>query len=142
VLNIVAAVLLLVMLSVSTLVWAVRYAALKRPFDRSDRLIDRARLAAAALPLGIMLLLITVSGVALFSGEGHGTERLLSALASRPARFALLLFSVMTTVPVYLCGLVWYRREADRGTRLHFSAHVALLCALVGVLLAASFRVG
>ena len=141
-LSIVVVVLILVMLFASTLIWAARYAAGKSPIDRSSRLIDRARLSATAVPLGLMLLLIAVSAVALVAGYGQGSERLFSALASRPARLALLLCAMATTVPVYYCGLIWYKGAASLGARLHLFAHVGLLCALMGVLLALSFNAG
>ena len=136
-LSIVLAVLLLTLLFASTLVWATRYAARTAKEERPG-LTDRARLWAAAAPFGVILVLIAVSGIALLVEQGSGNDRLLSALASVPARLGLLLCALAALVSACLCGLVWRRGEATLGARLHLTAHVAGLCVLVGLLLAMS----
>ncbi|MCK9356248.1 MAG: hypothetical protein M0R22_03740 [Dehalococcoidia bacterium] len=137
-LSIVLAVTLLTLLFASTLVWATRYAA-RTAREEGPGLMDRARLWAAAAPFGVILVLIGVSGVALLVEQGSGIDRLLSALASVPARLGLLLCALAALVSACLCGLVWRRGEATLGARLHLTAHVAGLCVLVGVLLVMSF---
>jgi len=137
VLSIVLAVTLLTLLSASTLVWATKYAA-RTAKEGMPGLMDRARLWAAAVPFAVILVLIAVSGTALLAEQGRGLDRFLSALASGPARLGLLLCALAALVSACLCGLVWRRGEATRGARLHLTAHVAGLCVLVGVLLAAS----
>lgn len=134
------AVMLLTLLFASTLVWATRYAARTAREERPG-LMDRARLWAAAAPFGVIVVLIVVSGVALIVEQGSGSDRLLSALASVPARLGLLLCALAALVSACLCGLVWRRGEATLGARLHLTAHVAGLCVLVGELLAASLGV-
>jgi len=139
VLNIVAAVLLLVLLFASALTWAVRYAVRGTSGEETPGLILRARLSAVAAPFGVTLVLIAVAVGALLSGQGHGSDRLLSALASGPARVGLLACTLAALLSVSLCVQVWLRGEAAYGARLHLTAHVLAVCALLGVLLAASF---
>jgi len=40
---------------------------------------------------------------------------------------------------VGLCAQVWLKGEATPSARLHLTAHVVAVCALMGALLAASF---
>lgn len=137
-LSIVLAMALLTLLFASTLVWATRYAA-RTANEGLPGLMDRARLWASAVPFTVILVLIAVSGTALLAEQGRGLDRFLSALASGPARLGLLLCVLASLVPACLCGRIWQQREASPGARLHLTAHVAGLCVLVGVLLAASF---
>jgi len=140
VLNVVLALLLLVLLFASMMVWAVRYAARGTHGEGPTGLIGRARLSAAAVPFLVTLVLIAVAIGALLSGQGQAVDRLLAALASRPARLGLLLCTLATLLSAGLCAQVWLKGEATTGARLHLTAHVLAVCALVGVLLAASFE--
>ena len=136
--DLIAAALLLIFLLASTLGWAVVYSRQSPSGNVVDDDLARTRLWASAVPLGVILVLIAASFMALFRAHPiGGIESLRYALGMWPAVAGLVLCGAAALVPSVKCVRAWRSSSWDTSARLHMSGFlVALLVAIVLLLVA------
>jgi len=136
--DLIAAALLLIILLASTLGWAIVYSRRAVDGDAMDDDLARTRLWASAVSLGVILVLIGASFLALFSSHSiGGVESLRYALGMWPTVVGLVLCGALSVVPLFACFRAWRRSSWTTATRVHMSAFLVALVAAIALLLLA-----
>ena len=138
--DLIVAALLLIFLLASTLGWAVVYSRQSLSSNVVDDDLARTRLWASAVPLGVILVLIAASFLALFSSHPiGGMESLRYALGIWPTVAGLVLCGVVSLVPCVRCVRAWRSSSWTTPARIHMSGFLVALV-LVNVLLLSAGR--
>ena len=136
--DLIAAALLLIFLLASTLGWAIVYSRQSVSGNVVEDDLARTRLWASAVPLGVILVLIAASFMAVFStGETGGTESLRQALGRWPTVVGLVLFGAISFVPCAKCVRAWRNSSWTTSTRVHMSVYLGALVLVIVLLLLA-----
>ena len=136
--DLIMAALLLIFLLGSTLGWAVVYSRHTISGNALDDDLARTRLWASAVPLGVILVLIAASFIALFQSHPiGGMESLRYALGMWPTVAGVLLCGAASLVPVASCVRAWRSSRWTQSARLHMSGFLAALVAAIVLLLLA-----
>jgi hypothetical protein len=136
--DLIAAALLLIILLASTLGWAIVYSRRAVDGDAMDDDLARTRLWASAVSLGVILVLIGASFLALFSSHSiGGVESLRYALGMWPTEVGLALCGVVSLVLCARYFRAWRRSSWTTATRVHMSAFLVALVAAIALLLLA-----
>jgi len=136
--DLIAAAFILIFLLVSTLGWAIAYSRKSVEGAAVDDDLAHTRLWASAIPLGIILVLIAASFMALFSSHPvGGMASLRYALGMWPTEAGLVLCGVVSTIPSFRCLQAWRTSQWTLPVRVHMTGFlVALVLAIVILLLA------
>jgi hypothetical protein len=136
--DLIAAALLLIFLLASTLGWAIVYSRQSLNGNTVDDDLARTRLWASAVPLGVILVLIAASFLALFSSHPiGGVESLRYALGMWPTVVGLALCGVVSLVPCATCFRAWRTSSWTTASRVHMSVFIVALAAVIALLLSA-----
>ena len=136
--DLIAAALLLIFLLASTLGWAIVYSRRAVGDDAVDDDLASTRLWASAVPLGVILVLIATSFLALFSSHPiGGVESLRYALGMWPTVVGLVLCGALSVVPLFACFRAWRRSSWKTATRVHMSVFLLALLTVIVLLLSA-----
>jgi hypothetical protein len=136
--DLIAAALLLIFLLASTLGWAVVYSRQSLSGNVMDDDLARTRLWASAVPLGVILVLIAASFMALFHSHPiGGIESLRYALGMRPTVAGLILCGAGSLVPGVKCVRAWRSSNWATSARLHMSGFLLALVLAIALLLMA-----
>jgi hypothetical protein len=133
--NLVAAAVLIGLLFVSTMLWAVTQVRSAGEEQVAPQVM-KARMWAAATPLVLLMVLVTASGIALFSERTSPLERLVTAATSPVVAVSLGLVAVLALYPTYLCRRAGRSAGTRPQERLHMALHMVMVYAVVLVLLA------
>jgi hypothetical protein len=132
------AALLLIFLLASTLGWAVVYSRQSLGGSAVDDDLARTRLWASAVPLGVILVLIAASLMALFRSHPiGGIESLRFALGMRPTVVGLVVCGAAALVPSVKCVRAWRSSNWATSVRLHMSGFLLALVVAIALLLRA-----
>jgi len=132
---------LVIVLFVSTTVWAVKHIRMAGDAPPVDELV-RAQLWASAVSFGQLLVLILGCIIALFVSGDTGSSRLLAAVSSPVIVAGLVASGLVALYPAYLCARMWRSGRGLLTERLHLALHLTGEYALVVVLLCAGRTAG
>jgi len=136
--DLIAAALILIFLLASTLGWALVYSRRAVNGDAMDDDLARARLWASAVPLGVILVLIAASFLALFSSHPiGGVASLRYALGMWPTVVGLAFCGAVSLVPCAKCFRAWRTSSWTKSARVHMSVFLVALVTAIILLLAA-----
>ena len=136
--DLIAAALLLVFLLASTLGWAIVYSRRSVDGHAVDEGLARTRLWASAVPLGIIVVLIAASFLAVFSAHPiSGIQRLRYALGMWPTVVGLVLCAIAAVIPCVSCIRAWRTSGWTAATRVHISVFLVVLVLVIIILLSA-----
>lgn len=135
------AAVLVVLLFVSTTLWAVRHVRTAEYGAPAGEFI-RAQLWASGVSFGQLVVLILACTMALFVSGDTGVSRLIAAISSPAIVAGLVASGVVALYPAYLCVVVWKSRMRLLSERMHLALHLAGVNALILVLLCAGRATG
>jgi hypothetical protein len=137
----VTAAVLVVLLFVSTMLWALRHIRTAGYGPPVDELV-RAQMWASGVSFAQLVVLILACTIALFVSGDTGISRLLAAISSPVIVAGLVLSGMVALYPAYLCARVWRSGRGLLTERFHLALHLAGGYALAVVLLCAGRTAG